>query len=230
MVSNAEESLLDLIKQFPNANAAKSGYMKLAEVYITDKRYDSAIEVLDKILAKYEGDIATLSKAHFLKALVYDKQGEWAKAYPELKILKDEFPTTLLGLQAPLYIAQHYVSSDNRGKAQEEYNRAAEYYERLRDQYKGMLMGYTAANFAVQSYAYLEKFEEAGSIIEDNIIDYPSTLTFQQQIPLIESIIIERLNSPDKAIKLYRMMIESTEDQRLEEYLHDRIGKLLDEG
>jgi len=199
MVSNVEEDLLDLIKKFPHANATKSGYMKLVEVYVADKRYGDALEVLDKILTKYEEDVAILGKTHFLKALVHDKQGEWGKAYLEFKILKDEFPTTLLGLQAPIYIAH---------------------------QHKGMLTGYVAANFAIQSYAYLEKFEEASRVIEDNITDYPSTMTFQQQIPFIENIIIKKLNRPKKAVKLYRRMIETVDDQRMKEFLHDEIGKL----
>lgn len=226
MVSEVEDDLLDLIEKFPYTNATKSGYMKLAEVYISDKKYDGAIEVLDKILTKYKEDVATLVKTHFLKALVYDKQGEWGKAYLEFKILSDEFQTTLLGLQAPIYIARHYVNSGNRGKAQEEYNSAVEHYEKLRDQYKGMLMGYAAANFAIQSYIYLEKFEEAGRIIEDNINDYPSMMVFQQQIPHIENIIIKKLNRPEKAIKLYKIMIETTDDQRMEEFLHDKISNL----
>ncbi|MDB4349693.1 hypothetical protein OAA99_01930, partial [Omnitrophica bacterium] len=111
----------------------------------------------------------------------------------------------------------------------EEFNNAVTFYEGLRNKNKGTLFGYTASNMAVQAYMFLERYEDAGRVMEETIADYPITLTFAQQFPLIESIYIKALNRPEKAINIYRSIIETTEDERIEGFLHDKIGELLDE-
>ena len=227
MVAAVERELRDVLKRYPETNAARAAHMMLVENYMTQKKYSDAVAILEQAITKYD-DIAFQSKAHFLKALVYEKMDQWGNSMKEFNLLKTRFLVTPLGMQAPMYIAQHYVNKKDPATAKEQFARAAAFYERLRQEHKGTLMGYAASNLIVQAYMYLDRYEDAGRVVEESILDYPSTLTFVQQMPFIEMIYLDKLKRPGDAIRLYRNIIDKTDDQKIEKYLDEKIGKLVE--
>ncbi|MFH1753806.1 MAG: tetratricopeptide repeat protein [Candidatus Omnitrophota bacterium] len=229
LIEEAEAELKEVIDRFPETDAAKSAHMRLAELYIADKRYEKALQLADEIGDRYAGDPGTASKGYFFKVIVYERQDRWDKALSELERLRDEYPTTIVGLQSPMYIAEYYLRAGDKDKAIEGYRSAAAYYEGARKKHKGLLAGYASSNMAIKAFIFLGDFEKAGEIVEESITDYPSAMVYSEQLQLVDAIFAEKLKQPKKAIELYKIMIRSTNDQKLKEYLHARIGKFLEE-
>ena len=221
-----ERNLEGIIKRFPNTKTAKAARLALAEFYVTHKKFDGALLVLDGIINSNVEDRVMLSKAHFLKGNVYEKQNQWSKALVEYKTLRDEYKETSLGLQAPIYIGNYYRSNGRDAEAAKTYNEAVIFYEKLERQNRGKTLGYLASNFLMQSYVNLRKYEEAGKVIENAIDNYPSKLTYLQHAPNVETIFVKILKNPQKAIKIYEKIKEKTDDDKFKEFLEKKINAL----
>ena len=228
LLASVERNLQKIINKYPKTEVAKTAHTVLGEIYLSDKKYDKAIEILDRFISINSGsaedkDKALLSRAHFLKAAAYEKQKKQSEALKEFAILKDKFANTPLGLQTPLYIAHYHKREGRGGVAEEEYNNAVEYYTELEEKNRKTMLGYAASNLLVQAYMALDKYEEAGKVVEDTISNYPSMITLVQQLPYVELIYIKRLKNPEKAIEIYTAILKKTDDPKIKEFLEEKI-------
>jgi tetratricopeptide (TPR) repeat protein len=228
MLASVEKDLQKLIKKYPKTEVAKASYITLAELYLLDKKYDKAVEALDEFISMHsdsseDKDTVLLSRAHFLKAGAYEKLDREKEALAEFAILKEEFANTPLGLQTPLYIAHYHKREGREGVAEEEYNNAVEFYIELEEKNRKTMFGYAASNLLVQTYIALDKYEEAGKVVQDTISNYPSTMTLVQQLPYVELIYLKALNNPDKAIEIYSAILKNTKDPKIKKYLEEKI-------
>ena len=228
MLASVERNLQKIIKKYPKTEVAKSAYITLGEIYLLDKKYDKTVEVLDAFISITSGstedkDKSLLSRAHFLKGAAYEKQDKEREALKEFAILKDKFVNTPLGLQAPLYIAHYHKRDGREGKAEEEYNNAVEFYKELEEKNRKTVFGYAASNLLVQAYMALDKYEEAGGVVQATIANYPSMMTLVQQLPYVELIYIKALKKPEKAIEIYTAILKNTKDPKIQEFLKGKI-------
>ncbi len=223
MAASVERDLQRILDEYPETKIAKVAQMSLAEFYITDKKYNKATSALGAIIDKYSQDAAILSRAHFLKGNVYEKQNQWNKALKEYTILKNKYKDTTFGLQIPLYIGSYYAKKGKDIEADTAYNEAVIFYEKIKSENKGKPLGYMASTLLAQAYMNLKKYEEAGKAIEETINDYPSALTYTQHIPGVELIFVKQLNRPQKAIEIYNSIKEKTNDDKLKEFLQRKI-------
>ena len=220
MIASVEKDLDTVITKFPETDQAKAAQLALSEIYAADKKYDEAIKLLDDFLAKNEDNEALAGKAYLLKGTIYEKQNKWNEALEEFKILQEKYSKTPVGLQMPIYIAQHYAKENKPLEAEKAYNEAVAFYQNMEKENKGNMLGYAASNMLVQAYMGLKRYEEAGKTIEDIIIEYPSTMTMVQQLPYVELIYVKNLNNPEKAIGIFKYVKDKIGDEKL--------GKLLD--
>lgn len=231
LIASVENELRTIVNKYSDTNAAMAAHMALSEIYMSNKRYKEALLVLDEIIEKYnkEEDLALLSKARFLKGLAYKELDRWDLALKEFAILKDECVNTPLGLQAPMYVARYYVEQGKATEADAEFSNAVGFYDKLRTEKKGTLLAYSASNLLVQAYIYLKRYEEAGQVVEDCIVEYPATLTFMQQIPLVESIYLTELKDPNKVMEIFNFILKNTDDEKIKTFVQSRIDTLSDE-
>jgi len=221
-----ERNLEGIIKRYPNTKTAKVARLALAEFYVTHKKFDGALLVLDGVINSNNEDKVMLSKAHFLKGNAYEKQNQWSKALIEYKMLRDKYKETSLGLQAPIYIGNYYKNNGKDAEATKAYSEAVIFYEKLERENRGKTLGYLASNFLMQSYVNLRKYEAAGRVIEDAIDNYPSKLTYLQHAPNVETIFVKILKKPQKAIEIYSRMKDKTDDNKFREFLEKKINDL----
>ncbi len=227
MLANVTGGLEKIISDYPDTRAVTNAHMSLAEVYFADKKYDKAIEALNRLIATHDKeDVGTLSKAHFLKALAYEQDGKWNDALKEFKILKDTYVNTPLGLQAPLYVAVHYQKEEQGGEAEAQYKKAVAFYKDLRDKNVGTILGYAASGLVAQAYMGLKDYDEAGEAVKYTILTYPTIMTYAQQLPNVELIYVKLMNEPEKAIEIYKNVMKIAPDAELKKALEKRIKEL----
>lgn len=226
MSVSVERDLQKIMRGYPDSELARHSYMALAEFYITEKRYEDAVAIIGAFLSEHEASgVSLLSKAYFLKGMAYEKKGEWHNAVKEYEILRDEYHHTPIGLQSALYIAQRCKGYGNMAETLKKYEDAIALYKRLCEENRGTMLGYSSSTYLIRSYIETEKYEEAGSIVEANIYDYPTPLVQAQQIPLIELIFVKKLKDADKAVKIYEYLIKNTEDAEFKKLLHNKIKR-----
>jgi tetratricopeptide (TPR) repeat protein len=226
MLASVEKDLKVVLTKFPDSRTAKVAHLSLAEFYIINKRYDNSLSVLNDIIVAEGQDVAMLSKAHFLKGSIYEKQGQWNKALEEYAILRDEYTDTSLGVQVPLYIGRYYTGKGEEAEAKAAYGEAISFYENLERNNKGSLLGYTAATLLREAHISIGDYERAGRVIEDTINNYSSDLVFAQQMPYVEVIFVNALKRPEKAVEIYKKVRQKAKDEKLIEILDEKIAQL----
>lgn len=226
MLASIENDLQGILKKYPKSETAKQAYIKLAEFYIANKKYDKAIAILNVIMELYDKNQAVLSTAQFLKGATYEKQGEWDSALREYVTLRNKFPTTQLGLQVPIYIGRYYVRRGKQAEAEEAYKEAVTFYEKLEGDNSGEMLGYAASMLLLQTYLNLKNHEEAGRVVKETIYNYPSSMALIQLLPYVELIYVKILKKPESAMEIYNYVKDKTDDAKLKKFLQKKIGEL----
>ena len=223
MLAVVESTLKKVIEKYPTYNAAKMAYLALAEFYLSHKKYDAAISVLNTIISKPDKDASLLSRAYFLKGNTYERQGQWDKALKEYLFLRDNYIDTALGLQMPMYITAYYIRKGQEGDADKAFREAAAFYEKLGKDNQGKVLGYKASTLLRDAYLGAKEYEKAGEVVKDIINNYFSQVALVEQLPYVEPIYVNTLKTPGKAIEIYKSIIEKAKDKKLEELLNKKI-------
>jgi len=226
MYDSIEVGLEEIIKKYKETKTVPFSYIRLAEVYIADKKYDNAILTLNNFIEAGNKNVALLARAHFLKGVSYERQGQWQSALKEFHILRDKYTDTPLGIQIPAYIADHYEREKEPEKAKVAYAEAISFYTSLEERNKGTMLGYAAATMKTEIYYKIGQYEDAGKSIEYTIMNYPSEIAITQQLPYIQEIYLKALKRPDKVIELYEYIITITENEKLKTALRGQIKRL----
>lgn len=226
MLTSVENTLKKILDKYPKSKIVKAAHLGLAEFYFKNKKYDRTLSTADEIIDTYGQDKTILSKAYFLKGATYERQNLWEEALKEYIILRDKFTETPLGLGVPLYIGDYYTGKERYAKADGAYNEASLFYKRIERENRGEAFGYTAANLLFQTYVRMQKYEQAGEVVEDTVNNYPKLLVFTQQLPKIELIFIKTLNKPEKAIEIYNNIKEKTDESGLIKFIDEKIKGL----
>ena len=226
MLTSAQGGIKKVTAKFPESNAAKTAYLKLAQAYLIDEKYDEAIVTSNEILEKYKKDDGASSVAQFSKAVAYEKSDRWEKALKELEVLKLRYVNTPLGLRVPLYIVSHYKKAGEEEKAQKAIAQAIESYTNLKNNNKGTLMGYASATILTQLYMAEKRPEDAAKVVKETIVDYPNAPTIFQQLSLADVLLVKTLNRPKEAIEIYKAFIPKTNNEKIREALQKRIETL----
>lgn len=227
LLDDVENNLKKLLRKYPDTEVAKTADIKMAEFYIANKKYDAALKQSDIVIKKYEKNHGMLSMAYFLKGLAYEKQDKWPDALKEYHVVRDKYHDTQLGMQIPIYIASSYSQKGREAQAQEAYGDAARFYENIRKENSGKALGYMASLFLIQTYIKSDNYESAGRVVEETLDKYYSQMALAQLLPLIEHIIVTKLNRPEKAVEIYKTTIEKSKDEKLKKVLQKRIDELL---
>jgi len=230
LLNDIEKKMNKLLEKYPDTEVVKTANIKLAEFYIAYKKYDQALAQADKIIKKYEKNPAILSMAYFLKGVAYEKQDKWPSALKEYRTIRDKYTDTQLGMQMPIYIANYYSRKGREAQAKEAYGEAARFYEKIERENSKKALGYMASLFLIQTYIKADNVESAGRQVEETLNKYFSQMAIMQLLPLVESIIVTKLNEPNKAVEIYKTVLAKSKDEKFNKVLQKRIEELSKEG
>lgn len=226
LISSVDGTYRKLMEKFPNTQIAKRAHMALAEFYMAVKKYDDAIKVLTSFVdAKYDNaDLS--SRALLFKAAIFEKQGQWDKALKEYKIMQELYSQTPLGMMVPIYLGRYYAKKGDSEASAAAYRDAALYYEKLENDNRGNIIGFTASNLALQAYMEIGNFEAAGTAVESAMKNYPLQYAYEKYLPFVEHIYVVKLNRPDKALEIYNDVIGKIKDGNFKKFVEKKIEEL----
>lgn len=223
-----ENKMKTLLRKFPTTETARMVDIKLAEFYVGLKKYNSAITQLDTVIKKYPDNRIMLSMAYFLKGLAYERQDKWADALKQYRIVQNEYADTQVGLQMPVYIGNYYAAKGREADAKQAYDEAIQVYKKMEKENSGKPLGYMAALYVIQTYMRADNFEAAAAEIEKDLDQYYSNMTLAQLLPLVETVIVTKLNNSEKAIAIYKSILVKSKDPKLNAVLEKRIKELAE--
>ncbi len=230
MVQKTVSDLERVVEEHPETEAARLARMKLVEIYMTSKKYAAALLLFDDIVAAEETKSRErATRALYMKGIAYEKMGNWVMALNVFEKLREEFPDTMIGLQVPLYIANHYRLNQETAKAQEAFGEAEEFYNNTYEANEGTTRGFIALSMLLELYGKFRLYEKAGETIKRIIVAYPMDTAYAHVLPFIDTIYMKRLNEPNRALDMYEIIGEKTGDEKLKRFIHGKISELKEE-
>jgi len=226
VIASVENKFRNVIEKYPDTATGKKAHIVLAEFYMSNQDYNKAIETLNAFIDTGYEDIPLMSKAHFYKAATFEKQDQWDEALKEYQILRDRYFKTSVGMMVPLYLGRCYARKGDPAKSSSAYREAIMFYEQLEKTNRGTRIGYTGADLLTQAYMEIGKIEAAGSVVEATIKNYPNIRTYERYLPLVEYIYAMQLKRPQKAVEIFKGIMEKTENDNLKEFLEKKIEEL----
>ncbi len=133
----------------------------IARFYIVNREYEKARAQLKKILIANSSSEPVCSEAVFLTGNAYELQGRWSEALGQYKKIMRDYPTTLKGLDVPVYIAQYYKVTGQPDKMAAAFKEAVLHYNSISQQYPGSPMAFITQKLAAQCYIAMKDWQAA---------------------------------------------------------------------
>jgi|GEM_PF-1197215 len=213
----------EIIKDYPNHHALiKESNLSIAGLLIYEKKYQEARNFLNKVQKEYPKDKAFGARSQFLLGFSSEREGNWEAALKEYRVLRDRYPESQVGLEIPLYIARHDLKTDTQ-KGSESYEAAADYYRRLIQGNPKTPLQFLAFNYLLGGYEEQKKWDKALEVLRELVMTYPRMS--RNYFLRIDAYGL-RLKQPEKAIAIYKSLIQSYPDHQDAALFKKRIERL----
>jgi tetratricopeptide (TPR) repeat protein len=194
-----------ITNEYPTTLSAARSHMIIGNIYLKTKQFDKAIKEYKDVKNNFSKNSNFFTEASFILANIYELKGEWDKGERELYSLSELYPFSLRGLQAPLYISNHYLRDGNIEKAKKSYQEAEIHYKKLAEDGNTELRS-TAYIYLVYTELQQNKYQDAISIL-DKIIKInkeKKSAFYPQAIYMKAEIFLNAFKNSEKAKKLYQ--------------------------
>ncbi|OGX26076.1 MAG: hypothetical protein A2787_03910 [Omnitrophica WOR_2 bacterium RIFCSPHIGHO2_01_FULL_48_9] len=202
-----------LIKRYPRSPVTPNVYLQISEVHALRKNYALARDVLQYAIGEYKDNLEFCAQAMTGVAKTYELENQWEKAKGIYQQIIDKYPLTMVGINTPIYIANHYeVRNDSRG-SQEAYQKAIRFYKKTAAEHTNSSIEFNCLRLLANCYFALGQWEEGLEALGEVLLKYPvpNYLT-EQRVELITKTInlvaVQRLKEPQQAVRIYKEFIE----------------------
>ncbi|MCX5702850.1 MAG: tetratricopeptide repeat protein [Candidatus Omnitrophica bacterium] len=195
------------IKKYPENNLATEAEFNIARLYIAKEAYDKSREQLNTIISKYNKSEAICSEAIFLIGNSYQIQDQWNPALEQYKKIIQEYPTTLRGIDIPIYIAQYYKSKYQPDNMIAAYKEAISHYRALSDKYPDSQLAYGADKLVAGCYMALKDWQGAIDAFNNIITKYKGKVSTDEALMNIALIYKQEIKDEVKAREILQQFI-----------------------
>lgn len=202
--------------KYARSNLAIDADFSIIQLYITKKEYDKARSQVRYVMRKYKDLTSVLAEALFLLGNTYEKQGDWPAALAQYKKVMREYPTTLRGLDMPIYIARYYKIKYEPNKMVEAFQEAITYYQGLANKYSSDLtFAFSTDTLAARCYLALNDWQNAIKSFDAILKKYQGKVSLDPILLEISLIYNKELKNKVKAREYLERLLKEYPKSRL---------------
>ncbi|MEA3346486.1 MAG: tetratricopeptide repeat protein [Candidatus Auribacterota bacterium] len=241
-----------IVSDYPETYAAYQVPLYIAQYYKaknmnkkSEAAYKEAIEGYEEVIKEHPDTFASLTAQKFIIAALIE-QKKWSKAAEHLQNQADAYPGTPLAVESLCKVAVIYQEElPSRRQAETAYKKAVEEYEKILeesrkyidaqgglDQLQSIEAEKTLKGYAVSSLKYitsaaisLKKWDDAIRYFQELADLSPKTPVAAQSLITSARIYHEQLNQPQKAIDIYKYLLENYKGIKAE-VIEEKIASL----
>ena len=213
------ERVVKLLSNFgqkhPQTNLAIEAEFTIARLYIVKEEYNKARTQLKTLLSKYTKSETVCSEAIFLIGNSYEIEDKWNLALEQYKKIMQEYPTTLRGLDIPIYIAQHYKIKYQPDKMVVAFQEAINHYKALANRYPNSSLSYRTDTLVAQCYIALKDWNNAIGTFNTILETYKGKVSMDGVLMEMALIYSRELKDKVKAKEVLERLIREYPKSRL---------------
>jgi len=210
-----------VFEKYPDTLSAKRAMISLGTLYLAKGENLKAREMFKKAIKNDPGNLINYLNAQLAIGKSYENEGEWATALTGYRKLIKDYPNTEVGLNLPMYIAEHFRKAGDIVKRNEAYDTAIRHYKRLAEKNPDTVLGYRAENLIVNCYLNKGEWRNAASSLEKMVMDYPMAKGVPLSMKMLADLSVRKLNNPGRAIKFFERFLEQYSEHPIADYLNE---------
>jgi TolA-binding protein len=200
--------LRSIVADHPQSREAPTAMLTIGHALYARKEFRRAAEAYRELLDRYaDQPYPEIVEATWQLGRLEEAQGDWLDASLRFSSVYTDFPTTLQGMEAPLYIARHYRDAGESEAARAAYERAARHYQRLASERYNETIRVIAEEYLVRALAEQDRWEEAASSLIALPGRYPGYTRFMGNYLMAASIYENELGDDTRAVETLRLCV-----------------------
>lgn len=230
-----DQAYADLAKQYQKIIDEHSGsvlapkaQVLLGRLYLVKKDYAVAREKFAEVFKKYPDKMELCAEAASGIGKTYESAGDWPNALKSYQELINKYTTTEIGMNAPVYIANHYAKNNMQTQAQASFNDALLHYQALESAHAGTPIELRSLKMQADCYLFQKRWAEAidtfGKLLSRSAKQ--KRLTPQQATTLIKTINTlsgTQLKDYGAPVRIYKQFIAENPQHGLNAILEKTI-------
>lgn len=221
-----------LRKQYPSKLSSQIP-LQVGQIYLLKKDYKKARNIFLKIVEENPHNPNLSAAALFQVGQSFELGKDWSEALKVYESITEKFPLTPLGLNAPLYIVQHYFNNNALSMATQAFNKAVAFYTSISQEHPRSMIEFNALQLLSSGHLMFKNWREAVDVLEKLLMNYSSAEFFNPQrievlIKTINTVSITRMKDYEKPVKIYTKFIEKNPQHSLNPFLTEMVLGLKD--
>jgi TolA-binding protein len=216
----------EVVKRYPGwENSAKLQY-QIGTMFAARDDYATAEKELKDVYMNFPAQPEVGARSLFSIGSIYEHRGDWNTALAKYNELIDRYPASETGLQTLMYLAKHYQKNKQAAEAEKAFTRANRAYTSLIEAYPYTNWMPSLQSLLIATYGEQGKWKEAIAMLEATAKKYPDGDA--APVSLYRAAIIYRdvLKDQDKALALFRKIIQEYPKSKLGKNVQLDIGNL----
>jgi TolA-binding protein len=201
--------------KYPKSALAVDAEFTIARLHMVKEEYEKARVQLKKVLNTYSKNALVCSEALFLLGNSYEIQNKWDSALAQYKKITQDYPTTLRGVDIPVYIIQHYKLKLQPDIMREATREAISHYNSLIAKYPGSPLAYRLQILVAQCYTILKDWQSALDTFELIIKNYKDKVNMEAVLMDMAGIYSRELKDRPKARETLKRMLSDYPKSRM---------------
>jgi outer membrane protein assembly factor BamD (BamD/ComL family) len=210
----AVRQLDNFIGMYPGNKLTTEAELDIAALQVAMKNHEKARQQLSMMLEKYADSQGICADVRFLIGNSYQIEGNWDAALAEYKRITLDYPTTIRGLEMPLYIAQYHKQRKQEDESKTAYREAIRHYTQLNSQYPNSELGLYALRNAGRCYMELEEWKSALEVFNGIARDYRGKAAIDDVLMNIAVIYAHKFKDKKKAAAALQQLVEDHPDSK----------------
>ena len=222
---------LQVIKTFSNSRLVPQIYFQVGRVYLLKKEFAKSRESYQEVLNRYHENKSLSAEALFNIGKVYEEEGDKTKAIQVYRDIINQYSTTVIGLNAPIYLANYYLRIKDSAGSQVALREAVAFYKKVAAENPGKDFGLDALRLLSVTYLAQGNWGDSVQALREILLKSASTryLTSSRSNLIIKSIntvSVSQLKDYDLPINIYQEFVDQNPSHPLTRYLVKVISAL----
>lgn len=216
----------DIINSPTDSLFAPQSYLKLATIYIQDKKYPEARQLIEEAKKRFAMSRQVQINAQQLLAQSFEDEGEWDRALQEYQFLISKFPDSPEAMSVLTYIP-NYMKRIGQTQLASSWKQKtiSELEKRIADN-QGRQMGLMAETNLARFYLMQEDYPQADTALQRIYSDFPKSAQGADALLKLGRLNQEQLKNNEQALHFYREFVKLYPNSVVRPKVEEEIKKL----
>lgn len=212
----------------------RRSWLTIAQLALMQKKDNEAIRIYREIIERSPNDMELCAVAQFSLAQSYERADQFDAAIAAYQVVVQDYPPVLSDtllpnlniLNTPLYMARLYRQKQNSLQAEQQYERARQYYANIMQKYPDSDVSLAAQNQIAMTYGDQGDWNKAVEVLNEMIFQYSEDPKIAAVMFTLGTLCDQQLQDQPKALETFQTIVQKFPGEKNLGSVHLAIGNI----